>query len=113
MCPPPGMLGELFANTNKLLKAGQAPDRAGFTKAGRALMKHGNREGSVFPKPSGNVTKMNERGQNILEAILNHPETKITYDEFKRFGKIVDFKAPDIGGVRYSVDGKFIGFLEP
>ena len=28
-------------------------DRAGFTKAGRGLMKHGYREGSVFPKPVG------------------------------------------------------------
>ncbi len=113
MCPPPGVLGEVFSDINKLLKAGQALDRAGFTKAGRALMKHGNREGSIFPKPSGNVARMNERGQNILETILNHPETRVSYDEFKRFGKVIDFKAPGIGGVRYSSDGKFIGFLEP
>lgn len=56
-CPPPGVLGEVFSDINKLLKAGQALDRAGFTKAGRALMKHGNREGSIFPKPSGNIER--------------------------------------------------------
>lgn len=109
MCPPPGMLGELFANTNKLLKAGQAPDRAGFTKAGRALMKHGNREGSVFPKPSGNVTKMNELGQVILKEILTDSQTTIYSNRFG--GK--DIFSSSGRGARFDGEGNFMGFLQP
>ncbi|HEV3270005.1 MAG TPA: hypothetical protein VGZ69_05085 [Candidatus Rhabdochlamydia sp.] len=107
-CPPPGVLGEVFSDINKLLKAGQALDRAGFTKAGRALMKHGNREGSIFPKPSGNVERMNERGQIILEQILNDPKReliKIPNGEFKIY-------SPNGRGVHFKKDGTFKGFVE-
>lgn len=100
-------------NIDVLLKAGRAIDRAGFTKAGRALMKHGYREGSVFPKPVGNPTQINELGQKVLESILTHPEKKLIIGEFDRFGKVVDIYAPSIGGARYTVHDKFIGFLEP
>ena len=111
--PPPGRLPKVFSNTNRLLEAGKTLDRANFTKAGRALMKHGNREGSVFPKPVGNPAQINKRGQEILENILSNPDKKIILGEFKRFGKVVDIYAPEMGGVRYSDSGEFIGFLEP
>ncbi len=71
------------------------------------------RLGSVFPKPTGNPTKINEDGRKILDSILNHPEKQVFYDDPKRFGPIVDIYAPDIGGVRYTADGELIGFLEP
>ena len=45
--------------------------------------------------------------------ILNHPKKEIVHGEFARYGKVIDIKAPEIGGARYTVDGKFIGFLEP
>ena len=64
-------MGEVTANIEKLTEAGKAIDRGGLTKAGRALMKHGHREDSVFPKPFGNVVQINEHGQQVLESILN------------------------------------------
>ncbi|MGE3557145.1 MAG: RHS repeat domain-containing protein [Candidatus Obscuribacterales bacterium] len=94
-------------------EAGKVPDRAGLTKAGRALMKHGNREGSAFPKPQGNPSQVNDQGQKILESIVNHPERKIVEGEYNRYGKVPDIYAPNLGGVRYSQEGEFIGFLEP
>jgi hypothetical protein len=100
-------------NASKLLEAGKAVDRAGFTRAGRGLIKHGYRKGSVFPKPVGNPAQINEHGQKVLESILNHPEKKLMSGEFERFGKVVDIYAPGIGGARYTVEGEFIGFLEP
>jgi hypothetical protein len=110
--PPPGILSGIFSST-ELLESGKVIDRGGLTKVGRALMKHGYRENSIFPKPIGNPTQVNEHGIKVLESILNHPEKKIIPGEFERFGKVVDIYAPDIGGVRYSTDGEFIGFLEP
>ncbi len=83
-------------------EAGGSLDRGGFTKAGRSLMKHGYRKGSVFPKPIGNQKQINEHGKKILGEILSHPEKKIIPGEFSRYGKVVDIYAPDLGGVRYS-----------
>lgn len=108
MIPLPGSF-----EVTKFTEAGKVLDRAGFTKAGRALMKHGYREGSSFPKPTGNITQVNEHGQKVLESIINHPEKKIIYGNTTRHGHIIDIYAPDIGGVRYTSEGEFITFLEP
>ncbi len=105
--PPPG-----FFNTTSLLEAGKAFDRAGFTKAGRTLMKHGYRNPTIFPKPRGTPAQINEQGQNILQSILTHPERKTIYKSTKNFGEVVDIYSP-IGGARYTSAGELIGFLEP
>lgn len=110
--PPPTVLGGNAINFEKLLEAGKVLDRGGLTKAGRGLMKHGYRPKTVFPKPIGNPAKINDHGQAILESILNHPEKKVSFAEFGRYGNVIDIQAPGIGGVRYTADGEFIGFLE-
>ncbi len=51
LIPFPGVFSGGKINVKKLSNAGKVIDRGGFTKAGRNLMKHGYREGSVFPKP--------------------------------------------------------------
>ena len=68
---------------------------------------------TVFPKPIGHPTQINAHGQRVLHEILNHPEKKIIYNEFERYGSIVDIYAPKIGGARFTTNGNFIGFLEP
>lgn len=107
--PIPGM----FSDAKKLAEAGKALDRAGFTKAGRALTKHSYREDSVFPKPVGNPTQVNDHGQSVLESILNHPERQVIQKTTKNFGEVVDICVPGIGGVRFTSSGEMIGFLEP
>ncbi len=111
--PPPGLLGAISGNNSKLLEAGKILDRGGLTKAGRGLMKHGYRKGSVFPKPIGTPAQVNEQGQKVLESILSHPEKQLIPGELERYGKVIDIYAPNIGGVRYSAEGDFLGFLEP
>lgn len=111
--PPPGMLVGASLNINKFAEAGKVLDRAGFTKAGRALMKHSYREDSVFPKPLGNPSQVNEHGQKVLESILNHPERKVVHKHTNNFGEVIDIHAPGIGGVRFNSSGEMIGFLEP
>ncbi len=113
MIPLPSGIAGLFGDFKTLLEAGKAADRAGFTVAGRALMKHGNRAGSVFPKPSGNPAAMNEHGQKILETILSHPERQMIQKQVKVLGEVVDIHAPGVGGVRYTPQGEMVGFLEP
>ncbi len=112
--PPPGMFTKISFSTNQLAETGKAIDRAGFTKAGRGLMKHGYRDGSVFPRPTGNPEQVNAQGQKVLESLLNHPE-KIIYEySHPSFGKVIEVAIPGRGGARFTADGKeMIGFLEP
>ena len=42
-------------------------DRGGFTKAGRALDKHGGRTNSIFPRASGNPADKSIQGQSHLD----------------------------------------------
>lgn len=84
-----------------LSKACQVMDRGGLTKAGRALQKHGGRPGSIFPKPSGNVTKINQHGQDILDRILTHPDNKSSFWKHRSFGDVVDISIPGQGGARF------------
>ncbi len=104
---------ESIPNIDKLLEAGKAADRAGLTKAGRGLAKHGGRESVVFPKPTGSIAQINEQGQKILEGILNHPEKSVFERPHREFGKVIDIMIPGRGGVRFTVNGEMIGFLEP
>lgn len=112
--PPPGMFTKVSFSTNQLAETGKAIDRAGFTKAGRGLMKHGYRDGSAFPKPTGNPEQVNAQGQKVLESLLNHPE-KVVYERpHPDFGKVIEVAVPGKGGARFTADGKeMIGFLEP
>jgi len=106
--PLPGGISRIFSNTNHLIKAGNAVDRAGFTRVGRGLMKHGNRKGSVFPKPLGNPVEMNRRGENILSEILNDPKRAIIVNDAGG----IEFYSPNGRGAYYREDGTFRGFIE-
>ena len=108
MIPLPGSFTKIFSNVGQFKNAGKVLDRAGFTKSGRGLMKHGNRKGSVFPKPLGNPAEMNRRGQKILEEILDHPDNQVY--RLKNGGMKV--YSPDGRGVNFEKDGSFRGFVE-
>ena len=97
----------------KLSKASKMLNRSGLTKAGRALMKHGSRPDSIFPKPTGNVDVINQVAQTVIDDILHHPQKTITNRYHARFGEIIEIKVPNGGGIRFDSSGNFIGFLEP
>ncbi|MDB2614432.1 hypothetical protein N9Y92_04685 [Chlamydiales bacterium] len=84
-------------------------DRSGLTRAGRALDKHGNRPGSVFPKATGGPASKNMQGQFYLDDILTSPKTTSISNRFG--GK--DIYAPNGRGVRYDKDFDFKGFSQP
>ena len=78
-------------------------------------MKHGYREGrTIFEKPVGNPPQINDHGQKVLDNILNHPDRLVMQYTNRRYGPVIEIKAPDLGGVRFTGDGKeMIGFIEP
>ncbi len=92
-----------------LSKAGQVADRAGLTKAGRALAKHGGRRGSVFPKATGNPAALNKQGQAVLDDILGNVSKRSP----NKFGGTDFFGGSRGGGARFDGRGNFRGFLEP
>jgi filamentous hemagglutinin len=91
-----------------LKAAGQAADRGGLTKAGRALAKHGGREGSAFPMATGNPAAINKQGQAILDDILEN----VSSTRPNKFGG-TDYFGPGGRGARYDAAGNLMGFLEP
>ena len=107
--------GRTFAgqSIDDLAQAAAAVDRGDLTLAGRALQKHGNREGSAFSSAQGNSAAVNEQAQQVVNEILNNPATTAIQRNTGRFGQVTDIVAPDGRGLRYDVNGKLIGFLEP
>lgn len=101
---PQGKMPSLDA----LSKAGQVMDRGGLTRAGRALNKHGNRVGSVFPRIFGNIESKNLQGQFQLDDILTHPYT----NHFQNSKNGFEFFHPDGRGAYFRADGSFRGFIE-
>ncbi|MEX5539737.1 hypothetical protein [Pseudomonas poae] len=114
-----GAKGSAFAgkNIDDLSNAGKLLDPADksgqLSLAGRALQKHGSREGSAFPSVKGSPSEINAQGQKRADEILSNPATTVTYKDTGRFGKVMDMIAPDCRGLRYDSNGKFIGLLEP
>ena len=89
------------------------PLKAGFTAAGNAFSKHGNRAGSKFPKIIGNVANKNKIGAELVQEILSNPNSKLTYRHHAMFGDIAEIYAPNGRGLRYRrSDLLFIGFIE-
>ncbi|MGL4590088.1 MAG: hypothetical protein ACRCUP_07615, partial [Mycoplasmatales bacterium] len=104
--------------TGKILNSTNSIDKGGLTRAGRALQKHGNRVGSVYPKPTGNESKLNGDGLEIVKKILNNPNATTRVVEgsntTNRYGgPVTDIQSPGGMGIRIDQYGNFIGLLEP
>lgn len=88
-----------------------------MTDAGRALQKHGGREGSAYSYSSQKASVLNQEAQNIVNEILNNPNTKIesrVVFENKQRITVVEATAPDGRALRFNADGsRLIGFREP
>ena len=96
----------------QLLSVANAPGKNGFTVAGRSLQKHGSRIGSPYPKATGNIMAINSQGESVLKGILSNPNSKTTTRHHAKFGNILEIRAPNGQGVRFSADGKtFLHFL--
>ncbi len=100
------------AKIDDLLNAANVVERSGLTVAGRALQKHGERLGSLFPKPKGNPQAINEQASTLVVGILTHSKRTITKRHHARFGNVVEIYAPNGQGIRYDSHNHFIGFIE-
>ncbi len=91
------------------ITSAEKPDRNGYTKAGNALNKHGNRADSLFPKPKGNAAAVNAQGQKILSDIMQ--SNNQTIRKSNKYGSDV-FDNNTGRGARFDANGNFIGFIE-
>jgi uncharacterized protein RhaS with RHS repeats len=106
-------VGVTARSLDDLSRAASVLDRNGLTVAGRNLQSHGVRPGSGFPRVSGHAN-INRAAQDIVDDILTTPGTSTVTRHHARFNDIVtEIRAPNGRGVRYSSDGRFLGFLEP
>ncbi|MEL6328934.1 MAG: hypothetical protein AAFR38_04685 [Planctomycetota bacterium] len=106
-----GRLKNADAAFKSMMKAGQEMDRNGLTRAGRALMKHGDRAGSAFPKSAaGTAAARNAQAESVLRGIQGSPSQRIVPN---RFGGRDIYDIATGRGVRFESGGKFGGFLEP
>jgi RHS repeat-associated protein len=104
-----------FSQADRLSRAAAAPDRGGFTVAGRSLTKHGvgARSGnSKFSVARGNPSQVNQQAQDIVDDILTNPGTTVTQSYRGRFGNTIEYTAPDGRGLVFSANGKFLFFKE-
>jgi hypothetical protein len=93
-----------------LIEAGSVLDRGGLTMAGRALDKHGNRLGTIFPKAAGSVAAKNTQGQAVLDEIIRSNQQFIKPNSYG--GRDI-FDLNTLRGVRYDGNKNMIGFLAP
>ncbi len=112
-----GLTGDTFfsKSTTGFSEAAKAPDTGEYTVAGRSLTKHGQgaRPGNnLYPKATGNPRQINTLAQQIVEEILEDPQTKQTFGYRGRFGKTIEFDAPDGRGLVYNSEGRFLFFKE-
>ena len=91
-----------------LERAAAEEDRNGLTRAGRAAQKHGDRAGSVFPKTPNQPAGRNATGQQLVHDILHDPGGRTEV-----LDRVINIWDSSGRGVRFSRDGKFMGFLEP
>jgi|GEM_PF-1162774 len=57
---------------------------------------------------------VNELAEKVLKEILDHPEKVVKQYTNRRYGPVIEVEAPDLGGVRFTGDGKeMMGFMEP
>ena len=114
IAPVPSKIGLSAKDVEKLLETARKLSKAGLSAAGRALKKHGDRAGSIYPKAVGNQSAINQQGEKILKSILENPSVVIKEHKVRSVGEVTDYQIPGGMGARYSKDGQsFIGFLEP
>ena len=106
-------VSKLKGRISILLNAARVADKNGLSRVGRALSKHGNRAGSIFPKASGSAETINKQGEALLNEILSSPNVEVVTRHHARFGNVSEYKLPSGQGARFSADGKtFFGFIE-
>jgi RHS repeat-associated protein len=104
-----------FSQIDRLSRAAAAPDRGGYTKAGRSLTKHGSgaRPGNQkFPDSKGSPTQINRIAQEQVDDILSNPGTTVTNTSKGRFGPTIEYTAPDGRGLVFKANGEFLFFKE-
>jgi filamentous hemagglutinin len=82
--------------------------RSPVAVSSRAVQKHGDRPGSVYPRV-GSPAERSRIGEELVEDYLKNPNVR----ERVRDDGVRIFELPDGRGVSFEPDGSFRGLLEP
>lgn len=103
-----------FGHTaDDLLKNAVTPNEYGISPIARAIDKHSSRPGSVYEAVKGSPYEKNIAGQKLVENIMNNPDSVVFSKNTGRFGPVIDIVSPDGRTLRFDINGKFVGVLEP
>lgn len=103
----------LGLDADSLYNATQAASgKQNFTAAGHALQKHANRQGDIWaqylPEGTLNPANYNARASELVQDVLTDPGTIRSYHN-----DFIHYFAPDGRGLRFNLDGSFVGFINP
>ena len=59
------------------------------------------------------MADINKAGQGVVDDLLTTPGSRIMVRRHARFGDVLEIRSLDGRGLRYAIQGNFIGFLEP
>jgi RHS repeat-associated protein len=95
-----------------MLAANSKRPGGSYSVAADHLLKHSDREGSIFNLEKGKMAIVNAKADKIIREIITHPEAVVTVRPHNNYGEVIDVRTPK-GGVLFSGDGKqFIGLRE-
>lgn len=109
-----GKMDELLGlDPDSLYGASQvASGKQNLTAAGHALQKHANRQGDIWaqylPEGTLNPANYNARASELVQDVLTNPGTVRSYHK-----DYIHYFAPDGRGLRFNLDGSFVGFVNP
>lgn len=110
--------GEQKIDIDDLWKNADITNEQGTSAIVRAIDKHAGRDGSVFPKLTGNLEAKNNVAKQIFNEIMGDTSKTTTVKDtpfvLSRYGQpVIDIVASDGRGLRFGKNGEFIGVLEP
>lgn len=82
-------------------------------KAEKATNRSENHSELISSKTPENCVDLNIQGQSELDDILTHPDAKTVKSFHRKYGGIIDIRIPEDKGVRFSIEGEFMGFVSP
>jgi hypothetical protein len=103
-------------NLDAMSQSAGRPSRPGsaYTEAASSFQSHSLRPGWPGPKQSGNAASVNAQAQALVDEVLTNPDSTFTTRPHSRpewGGTVTEVYRPDGLGVRFDVNGQFVGFI--
>jgi hypothetical protein len=112
--PPGGASGPIGSPINPASASRPTKPGSPVSEAAASLDSHATRPGWPGPKPSGNAAAKNAQAQALVDDIISDPARDVWTGAHPRpewGGTVTEVYRPDGLGVRFDVNGQFVGFI--